>query len=192
MTLRPLIAALLVAAGCGYGLSHVADYVPAEAHTISIRPFDNRTKEYGLDVRLRQAIEDEFRRRGPLRVVVEADGDLELTGSIRRFATVPVAFSAVDEAIQYQGVMQVSIRLADRSSGRVLYENGNIQASQDFGVVSGVVITSSPHFQRGTINARDLPDLTNVELGDTRRREAQRELLDILAQDIYLQAVEGF
>jgi len=192
MTLRPLIAALLVAAGCGYGLSHVADYVPATAHTISIRTFDNHTREYGLDVRLRQSIEDEFRRRGPFRVVAEPEGDIELTGTIRRFATIPVAFSAVDEAIQYQGIMVVSIRLADRSSGRVLYENGNIQASQDFGVVSGVVITNSPHFQQGFINARDLPDLTDVELGDTRRRSAQTELLDILAQDIYLQAVEGF
>ena len=53
-----------------------------------------------------------------------------------------------------------------------------LQASQDFGAVSGVVITSSPHFQRGTIDARDLPNLTNVQLGETRRREALRQLLD--------------
>jgi len=105
---------------------------------------------------------------------------------------VPVAFSATDEAVQYQGIMQVSLRLTERESGHVLFENKLLQESQDFGAVSGVVITSSPHFQRGTIDARDLPDLTNVQIGEARRREAQRNLIELLARDIYLQAMEGF
>lgn len=192
MSGRALAAALLLAAGCGYGFTPVGGHVPEEARSISIRLFDNRTREYGLDVRLRQAVQDEFRRRGPLRVVDEESGDLVMTGSIRRFATVPVAFSAVDEAVQYQGVMQVAVRLRERASGRVLYETKNLQATQDFGAVRGVVITTSPHFQLGTIDARDLPNLTNVQLGETGRRQAQRELLDVLAVDIYLQTMEGF
>ena len=185
-----LILIAVLAAGCGYGLTSAGN-VPAEAHTISVRGFDNRTREYGLEVRLRQAVEDEFRRRGPLRVVPD-DGDLVLSGTIRRFATVPVAFSAVDEAVQYQGVMQVGVRLTERTSGRVVYEARNLQASQDFGAVRGVVITSSPHFQQGTINARDLPNLTNVQLGEAGRHQSQRELLDLLAKDIYSQTMEGF
>ncbi len=104
----------------------------------------------------------------------------------------PVAFSAQDEAVQYQGVMQVDVRLVERATSRVLYEARGVQASQDFGAVTGVVITSSPHFQRGTIDARDLPNLTNVQLGETRRREALRQLLDVIAQDIYVQTMEGF
>jgi len=189
---RAALLAVLALAACGYHLSGTGTTVPESARTIRIERFTNRTRETGLDVHLHRAVEDEFRRQGTLRVVTEGDADLVLSGTIRRFTSVPVAFSATDEAVQYQGIMQVSLRLTERESGHVLFENKLLQESQDFGAVSGVVISSSPHFQRGTINARDLPDLTNVQIGEARRREAQDDLIELLARDIYLQAMEGF
>src|SRR5438552_1679700 len=104
----------------------------------------------------------------------------------------PVGFSATDEAVQYQTVMQVGMRLVERATGRVLHETKVLQESQDFGAETRVVITSSPHFQRGTIDGRDLANLTNVQIGEARRQAAAAELLDTLARDIYEQAVEGF
>jgi len=189
---RAALLAVLALAACGYHLSGTGTTVPESARTIRIALFTNHTRETGLEVRLHRAVEDEFRRQGTLRIVTEDDADLVLSGDIRRFTSVPVAFSATDEAVQYQGIMQVSLRLTERESGHVLFENKLLQESQDFGAVSGVVITSSPHFQRGTIDARDLPDLTNVQIGEARRREAQRNLIELLARDIYLQAMEGF
>ena len=189
---RAALLAVLALAACGYHLSGTGTTVPESARTIRIELFANHTRETGLEVRLHRAVEDEFRRQGTLRIVTEDDADLVLSGDIRRFTSVPVAFSATDEAVQYQGIMQVSLRLTERETGHVLFENKLLQESQDFGAVSGVVITSSPHFQRGTIDARDLPDLTNVQIGEARRREAQRNLIDLLARDIYLQAMEGF
>ncbi len=189
---RAALLAVLALAACGYHLSGTGTTVPESARTIRIELFANHTRETGLEVRLHRAVEDEFRRQGTLRMVTEGDADLVLSGDIRRFTSVPVAFSATDEAVQYQGIMQVSLRLTERESGHVLFENKLLQESQDFGAVSGVVITSSPHFQRGTIDARDLPDLTNVQIGEARRREAQRNLIELLARDIYLQAMEGF
>jgi lipopolysaccharide assembly LptE-like protein len=190
--MRRLLLGVVLLSACGYHLAGTGPQVPDTARTIRIARFVNHTRENGLDVRLHRAIEDEFRRQGTLRVVSDEDADVLLTGDIRRFASVPVAFSATDEAVQYQGVMQIGMRLTERATGRVLYENKLLQETQDFGAVSGVVITSSPHFQRGTIDARDLPDLTNVQIGEARRREAQRDLIDLLARDVYLQAVEGF
>ena len=191
--MRPAaLLAVLALAACGYHLSGTGTTVPESARTIRIALFTNHTRETGLEVRLHRAVEDEFRRQGTLRIVTEDDADLVLSGDIRRFTSVPVAFSATDEAVQYQGIMQVSLRLTERETGHVLFENKLLQESQDFGAVSGVVITSSPHFQRGTIDARDLPDLTNVQIGEARRREAQRNLIELLARDIYLQAMEGF
>jgi hypothetical protein len=189
---RAALLAVLVLAACGYHLSGTGTTVPEGARTIRIALFGNHTRETGLEVRLHRAVEEEFRRQGTLRTVTEGDADLVLSGDIRRFTSVPVAFSATDEAVQYQGIMQVSLRLTERETGHVLFENKLLQESQDFGAVSGVVITSSPHFQRGTIDARDLPDLTNVQIGEARRREAQRNLIELLARDIYLQAMEGF
>ena len=189
---RAALLAVLVLAACGYHLAGTGTTVPEGARTIRIERFTNHTREAGLDVHLHRAVEDEFRRQGTLRVVTEGDADVVLSGSIRRFTSVPVAFSATDEAVQYQGIMQVSLRLTEHESGHVLFENKLLQESQDFGAVSGVVISSSPHFQRGTINARDLPDLTNVQIGEARRREAQGDLIELLARDIYLQTMEGF
>ena len=189
---RAALLAVLVLVACGYHLAGTGTTVPEGARTIRIERFTNHTREAGLDIHLHRAIEDEFRRQGTLRVVTEGDADLVLSGTIRRFTSVPVAFSATDEAVQYQGIMQVSLRLTEHESGHVLFENKLLQESQDFGAVSGVVISSSPHFQRGTINARDLPDLTNVQIGEARRRVAQGDLIQLLARDIYLQTMEGF
>ena len=184
--------ALLVLAGCGYHLPGRGTAVPEGAQTISIQLFHNRTREHGLEVRVRRAIEDEFRRHGTLRVVPEPEGDLVLRGEIKSLTSVPVAFSASDEAVQYQGVIQVGMRLVERSSNRVVQETKLLQETQDFGAVSGVVIAGSPRFQRGTIDERDLANLTNVQIGEARRRDALRELLDLLARDVYLQAMEAF
>jgi hypothetical protein len=187
---RLAAVALLVLSACGYRLAGTASNVPAVAKTVNVH-FRNHTREAGLDVHLRRAIEDEIRRRGALQVVEDA-GDLTLDGDIRRFATIPVAFSAADEAVQYQGIMQVHFRLVDRATGAVIFEQPLLQETQDFGAVSGVVIASSPHFQRGTMDARDLASLTNVQIGEARRHDAQRDLVIILARDIYQQAMEGF
>jgi hypothetical protein len=185
--------ALVVLAGCGYRLAGTETALPEGARTINIRLFRNGTREPGLEVRLRRAIEEEFRRRSRLRIVGDdEDADLVLSGRIRRFASVPVAFSATDEAVQYQGVIQVALRLVDRRTKQVVQDVGLVQETQDFGAVSGVVITSSPSFQRGTIDGRDLANLTNVQIGAARRREALRDLLERLARSVYQQAMEGF
>jgi len=103
-----------------------------------------------------------------------------------------VAFSATDEAVQYQSTITIGMRLVERATGRTIQDTPVLQESQDFGAESGVIISSSPHFQRGTINARDLTDLTNVQLGESRRRAAIRDLLDQLARDVYQHTMEGF
>jgi hypothetical protein len=188
---RFLFVALLLASGCGYSLGGSTEVLPEGTRTVTIKRFRNHTRENGLDTRLQRAVEDEFRRRGALEVVDEG-ADLELSGDIRRFASIPVAFSATDEAVQYQGILQVSFRLTERATGRVVSDTPLLQATQDFGAVSGVVVTSSPNFQRGTIDSRDLVNLTNVQIGGARRRDALRGLLDLLAHDVYQRAVEGF
>lgn len=187
-----LLAGALLLAACGYRLGGLQRDIPEETRTVSIQLFKNHTREQGLEVHLRRAIEEEFRRRSSLKIVPAGEGDLELTGDIRRLTNTPVAFSATDEAVQYQGSMIVSLRLVQRGSGKVLVENPLLQATQDFAADRGVVISSSPRFQRGTMDARDLADLTNVQLIETRRAVAVRELLDQVARDVYRQAMEGF
>ena len=165
--------------------------MPATARTISIPLFANHTREKGIDVEFQRALEEEFRRRGLLTVVRDSNGDLTLSGSIRRFVTTPVAYSATGEAIEYQGYLEVSLKLTDRS-GHVLYNNDDLSETLDFGSVTGIVVTASPHFQEGTIDARDLVNMTNVQISEVRRQTSLQELVNQMASDVYLQAVEAF
>jgi hypothetical protein len=192
MRVRPWLAALLALAGCGYHLAGTGSTVPASARSVSIAVFANHTREPGLEVGLRRAIEEEFRVRGPLDVVPDPEGDLVVSGTIRRFQATPVAFTGTGEAVQFQGILQISFRLVERASGHVLYENKLLQESLDFGAVSSVVVTTSPRFQRGSIDARDLAQMTNVQLGEARRRQTLQDLMEVLARDVYLQSMEGF
>jgi hypothetical protein len=188
-----VLLGLLAATGCGYHLAGTGTTVPATARTIKIDLFVNHTREHGLEVQVRRAIEDEFLRQGQLRVVGSGDGDLVLSGDIRRFTSIPVATSAItDEAVQYATTILLSVRLTEHGSGRVLFENKLLQETSQYGAVSSVVISSSPRFQRGTINSRDLADLTNVQVSETRRRQAASDLIDTLAHDVYQQSMEGF
>src|SRR5262249_55961849 len=99
---------ILALAACGYHLPGRGAGVPDTAHSISVKLFANRTREHGLEVGLRRAIEEEFRRRGPLTIAPEGEGDLVLSGIIRRFWTTPVTFIGTSEAVQYQGVLQIA------------------------------------------------------------------------------------
>jgi len=187
-----VVAALLALTGCGYNFAGSGVGISTEARSISVAEFGNHTREPGLEIALRRAIEEEFRRRGALDVVPEPRGDLVVSGSIRRFQTTPVASVGTSEAVQFQGILQISFRLKERSTGRVLYENRLLQESLDFGAVSDVVVTTSPRFQRGTIDARDIALMTSIQVGEGRRRETLSELVDVLARDVYLQSMEGF
>ena len=183
---------LVILAGCGYRFAGTGPNVPNTARTISIPLFANRTREKGLDVQLQRALEEEFRRRGLLTVVRESDSDLVLSGTIRRFTTVPVAFSATGEAVEYQGYLQVSLKLTQRVGNKVLFENPDLVETLDFGSITGIVVTASPRFQEGTIDARDLVNMTNVQISEVRRVTALNELVNLLARDVYLQSVEAF
>jgi hypothetical protein len=195
MSRRHWLAALAIAAlalGCGYRLAGTGPYVPPAARTISIELFTNRTRERGLEVALQRAIAEEFRRRGALEVVPNGQGDLVLTGTIRRLTSIPIATSATGEALEFQGYLLVNVKLTERTTGRVIFHNRDLAETTDFGAVSGVVVAASPRFQEDTINARDLALLTNVQIGEARRRTALEELLEQVARSVHLQAVEAF
>lgn len=189
--MRNVIAIVLLAAvGCGYHVTGTGRAVPKTARSITIALFDNNSREDGLEVHLRRVVEDEFRRRGQL-AVLPSGGDLILDGVIKKFTSSPVTRIGRDQAVEYQGTIALGVTLKERGTGKVLYSS-SLQESQDFGVVSGVVVASSPRFQQGLINPRDLPNLTSVQLTESRRAAALDELLDLLAHDVYLQTMEGF
>src|SRR5262249_11808097 len=182
----------MLALGCGYHLAGTGTNVPPTAHTISIKLFKNTSREKGLDVALQNAIQEEFRRRGTLEVVPEPEGDLVLSGTIRRFWSNPIAFSSTLVATQFQSNLLISLKLTERGTGQVLYDNPSLQESTDFGAVTGTVVSASPRFQDQSINARDLMNMTNGQIGESRRRAALSDLVGQVAHEVYVDSVEAF
>ena len=186
------VGLLALALGCGYRLAGTGTNIPTTAHTVSIELFKNRSREKGLDVALQNAIEDEFRRRGTFEVVPLGEGDLVLKGTILRFWSNPIAFNGELVATQFQSNLLIALKLTERETGKVLYDNPALQETTDFGAVTGTVVSASPRFQDQTTNARDLVDLTNVQIGESRRRTAIDYLVVQVAHEVYLYTVEAF
>jgi hypothetical protein len=186
-----MVGALTIGVGCGYGFGPRGNVIPSGAHTISIALFKNETRERALEVALRTAIEEEFRRRGVLQVV-DHDADLRLEGQLRRLRNVPVAFAGADQAVEFQAQLVVGLRLVDARTGKVLLNTKQVQETADFGAVRNVIISSSPSFQEETTDARDLAQLTSVALSESNRDRARRRLVEQMAQQVYLITVEGF
>lgn len=186
-----LLVVLALASGCGYGFGPPAGAIPPDAHSISIALFENETRERGIEVALRSAIEEEFRRRGVLRVV-DHDADLRLEGRLRRLRNVPVAFAGANEAVEYQARLIVGLRLLDTRTGKVLLRTRQVQETTDYGATRTVVISSSPEFQQQTADARDLALFPNVALTESNRARARRRLVDQMAEHVYLITMERF
>jgi len=54
------------------------------------------------------------------------------------------------------------------------------------------VVTSSSQFQQNTVNAKDIPQFTDIQLSESQRRQANEALVESLARDIYNSMMEDF
>ncbi|MBI4518750.1 MAG: hypothetical protein HY699_23385 [Deltaproteobacteria bacterium] len=184
---------VLLLAGCGYHLAGTSTSLPADVQAVSVGKLENRSREFGLDQRLAFAFEQEFLRRGQVRVVTDpAGGDAILTGTIRHFETMPISFDANDEALQYQATLVLDLSLRRHRDGQVLWEVRGLRAVEEFSASALVVITSSSQFQRGQLDAANLDQLSNIQLAETEKRLAIERLLQAAVRDAYDQIVEGF
>jgi len=180
-------------AGCGYGLQSRPTHIPSDAKTINIQPFQNRTRQVGVEFALVSALKQVVREHGVFRVVTGKEGDLLLTGQVRNFRTRPVGFSEVDRAQQYEVELVLDVKLRRRSDGKSLWEGQGLVERFDAAVTPGIVIPSSPRFQQGTLNARDLSGLSSIQQAEDQRRQGVlRNLVDPMARSIYGQMMEAF
>jgi Lipopolysaccharide-assembly len=188
-----LTALLGVLASCGYGFPRRPAHIPPDAQTISVLPFQNQTPQIGVEFALAKAIEQVVREHGVLRVVAGEQGDLLLTGKVRDFRSRPVGFSEVDRAQQYEFSLTLDVTLRRGSDGRSLWAGRGLIERFDAAVTPDIVITSSPRFQQGTLNAPELSGLSNIQQAEDQRRQGVlNNLVDPMARSIYSQMMEGF
>ncbi|HVT43311.1 MAG TPA: LptE family protein [Thermoanaerobaculia bacterium] len=125
-----------LAGGCGYALVGQGNFLPAEARTIQIPAFVNRTTRVELEQRVTQAVAEEMVFRAKLRIVTgESDADLVLKGSMNSFNLTPVSFNSEGRATEYQVSITAKIELFNRrDENKVIWKNDQYHFLQTYAI----------------------------------------------------------
>ena len=189
-----VLAALLVAGGCGYHFPGQAATLPGGGTRLRVARFENHTRSPGLENDVLEAIEAEVARRGQFTIAGDGQApDVILEGTITSLVVRPIAFSSTDEALQYETVMTLSARLRDPRNGAIVWRVAALRENDSYGAVAQTVVPQSSLFQsQSTLNSNDLGQLTDVQLSESQNREALDRVLDNASRDLYNSMVEDF
>lgn len=131
LLLLPIAVSL---SSCGYHVGGQADLVPKSVQTISIPAFSTLTTRYKLVDQLPQEIGREFMARSRFRIVNNpAEADAVLNGSINTVTMYPtVSDPTSGAATSVQVAVSLTLRLVERTTGRVLYSRVNMIARDNY------------------------------------------------------------
>jgi hypothetical protein len=138
-----ILALCLVAAACGYRPVGTGSTLPASIRRIQVPLFENRTSRFQLDLKLTQAVIDEFVARGKVEITTDASkADAVLVGRILIFTATPVAFSN-KTADRYEIQVVTEITLRESKTNTVLFTNPSYPFKTDYQVPQGSDFESS-------------------------------------------------
>jgi len=165
-----LMAALLGLAACG-GSSDII-YRPAEQKLpiyikhIAIRPFANKTQQFGLEEKITLKVIDEFLKNGEYTVSPESASQGGGVGEISHYILTPIQYDVNLVPTVYKLNVIAGVRLLDREQNRFLWEEPALQVTKMY-------------------SAANLP-------GGLTEEQAREALWEILAKDVVLRTVSGF
>ncbi len=119
---------------CGYHVGGTADLIPKNVRTIAIPPFSTLTTRYTLTDELPRQIGREFRARTRFVIVNNpAEADAVLNGTINTAVTVPTIYDpSSGKATSVQVVVNLTVKLLDQRTGKVLYNRANWGIREDY------------------------------------------------------------
>ena len=129
-------SALLLWQSCGYHVGGKADLMPKTVQTIAIPAFATLSTQYRLPDMLAQDISREFSSRSRFTIIHDpTEADAILHGTINSTFVYPQIFDpASGKATSVAVAVNLTVRLVDRKSGKVLYARGNWQLNQNYQV----------------------------------------------------------
>src|SRR4026207_1864399 len=127
-----LVLGMLVAlGGCGYQFVGESSLLPADARTIYVETFVNRSREVGIDKELATALRGEFYRRQQLKVVVYSEqADVIVSGVIRSLESTVASVNRRDEVLQYESVLTLDVTLRRRQPNEILWRGQGIRLTE--------------------------------------------------------------
>jgi outer membrane lipopolysaccharide assembly protein LptE/RlpB len=117
----------LLATACGYRVAGRGSRLPAAWKTIAVPALANRTSRYRIEQRLTEALVREFLARTSYHIVQDENAaDAVLHGEVTGIETSGVLSDTnTGRATTMLVTLRVSARLADRATGKPVYENNN-------------------------------------------------------------------
>lgn len=164
------ITAALALAGCGASSDIV--YRPAQQKLpqyikkIAVRPFANKTQQFGLEEKITLKVIDEFLKNGEYSVAPENAAQGVLVGEISHYILTPIQYDVNLVPTVYKLNVIAAVRLLDKEYNRYLWEEPGLQVTKMY-------------------SAATLP-------GGLTEEQAREALWEILAKDIVLRTVSGF
>lgn len=174
-------AVLVLSAGCGYSSRSSLD---EKYQTIFIPAFQNLTKEYDLEAPLTNAVTRKFLADGRLTVTDSENADLLLEGVVLDYRLRGLTYDENDEVTQFLCVVLAGVRLTDRRTGEVLWEERDMAGETSF-------YTRAAGQSSDRLRGNAETFLTTVRSFTTEEENrGVSEALEQLASDIFFRTIE--
>ena len=184
-----LLPSAFLSSGCGYHLAGAGN-LPQGIQRVSFAAFDNATLEDGIEKEFQWALEREFRNHGGMTVTEDGEGIVHVV--LQRLDLRPLSFDRRDQVLEYEAAVVFDISLTHRDSGQIVWQANSLRVTSDYSAIPQVVVTTSPEFQRGTLNPEDLRGLTDIQFSETQRRTAMDRLFAAAAREVYFRLGDNF
>lgn len=165
-----ILAAGLAIAGCSASDNIIykptEQKLPAHIKRIAIRPFTNKTQQFGLEEKITLKITDEFLKNGEYTVSPENDAEGIIVGEITHYILTPIQYNVNMVPTVYKLNVIAGVRFLDKEENRYLWEEPALQVTKMY-------------------SSSALP-------GGLSEEQAREALWEILAKDVVLRTVDGF
>ncbi len=143
-----------VGIGCaGYQLGPT-NGTAAGSRSVEVALFRNETNEPRLSEPVAQSLRHRFQQEGTFKLATDGSGDVQVTGSIKRYERDPISFQVNDLLTprDYDVRLVTHIRAVERTTGKVLVDRDVIART----TIQGTSDLSSAERQAAPLLADDL------------------------------------
>jgi len=161
-----LLAFAALLGSCGYGLVGRGSNLPADIHSVYLKPLENKTPRTQVEQYLTRAIADEMVTRQRFSVIASETGaDAELSGSVVGFGANPVTFDNSGRATEYEISITASMLFKRVGKDQVLWKNDKYNFRESY----PVEVSNTGYF-----------DQENLALEKASKRFAETMVSDLL------------
>lgn len=188
-----LVSLLTILGACGYHFGAEGSGLPSQAKTIYVEKFTNRSRYTGLEDQFDRYLKDEIAQHKRLQLVDDPQqADLLLSGEFFYHTTLAAATNAVSEPIDYTQTLNANAQLIDQHTKEVIWKSTGLSATDTYATVASSVVTTSPEFLQQNLRSQDIANLPDLQLAKTQSDFSQGQILQNLAQNVYVSMSEGF